>query len=440
MKPTRYNSLIAVPALLWLAALSGCDSIPFMGPDESEEPIPVHVDPALQSYEEPEKETGFLGLPKLNLDNLTMSSVNPFTEEESEVAKAKRLYHEGKVQEALHEFERILSERPTVEARMAYAKIQIDQGNRDEAQRQIQTVLAVDPGNPHAQAGMGTLMLDRGKLEEALSIFERALAADPDIADAHLGIGDIYKEWGGYALAAERYEEVVKLEPGSFEGHYKLGLMYQNLNRLPTAINAYLTALVIKPDSFKANLHVAAAYLQVDQPDQALPYAQTASQLDRRSQEAWANLGATYAALERYPEAVKAYKNAVEYGPLQEPIMLNLANALLKDGRYHQAANTLDALLRTNPSASGYSRMGYTLFKLRKFDDSLSFYERALDLDKEHIASLNGVGVNLMFKFLDGNNEDRSLRERALESWKKSIQIDPEQNHIVDLIARYKNL
>ena len=281
-----------------------------------------------------------------------------------------------------------------------------------------------------------------GDLDAALRAFQQALEQDPDYTDAYLGIGDVYQKRGNLNAAAERYADARRLSPGRFETNYKLGLTYHLLQRVRDAVDLYLTALTVDPYNFEANANLATAYLQLDQPEAALPYAERAVRLNPESQPAYANLGAIYASMGRPEDAVIAYRNAADLGQLSPPIAVNLVNTLLDAGRPQRAVNTLETLIRTDPQprASYQERLGYAHFKLGNYDQSLQAYQHALDLAPDDIAALNGLGVNLMTRYIRNDRGSTDTRDRAIEAWRRSLRIDAEQPRIIDLIARYRRL
>lgn len=282
----------------------------------------------------------------------------------------------------------------------------------------------------------------QGMLEAALVTFEKVLADNPREITAHIGIGDIHEARGDYRAASERYAVAKRIDPTNFKATYKLGLMYHLLDRVGDAIDEYLQALTIEPGSFQANLNVATAYLQFGRPKLGLSYGRKAAQLRPSSQTAQANLGALLAATGDYQAAVEHYRTAAELGPISPELALNMAEALNRAGRYQRAVNTLRVLTQgaasDNPEV--YERLGYAHFKLRQYRPSLRAYDRALDLDPDNVPALNGKGVNLMTLYLQGGRNDASLRDRALEAWRRSVRLDGEQRRIIDLIARYRKL
>ncbi len=276
-----------------------------------------------------------------------------------------------------------------------------------------------------------------GDLAQALALFNQALEADPNSLPAHMGIGGIHESKGDYAKAAEQYEAARAIAPNDFSANYKVGLMYQLLDRLREAVQAYLSALSIKPEDFNANLNVATAYLQLNQPALALPYAQKAVRIDPRSQNAMVNLGAIYSTLGKHGEAVDAYRSAASLGDLSTPIAVNLVASLIKIDKISRAENTLTTMLQLHPEdARLHERMGYVKFKLGSYDESAAAYQHALKLAPNDTASLNGLGAVHMTRFLL-NRDDFPSRDKAVAAWRKSVQIDPAQPRILDLINRY---
>ena len=123
------------------------------------------------------------------------------------------------------------------------------------------------------------------------------------------------------------------------------------LDRLTDSVRAYLRARSIQPNDFDANLNLATAYLQLNEPRQSLPYARRAVAVDPKNGPARINLGAVYAALDRHNDAVLEYQSAAELMELSPPLLLNMADSLGKAGRHQEMVNTLDRLLRIEPSA-----------------------------------------------------------------------------------------
>ncbi len=288
---------------------------------------------------------------------------------------------------------------------------------------------------PLAQA---QVLREQGLKDQALAAFERAIAVNPELTVAYMGAGDLYREKGDYPTAQARYERAAALEPRNFDAQYSNGLMLQLLNRLAEAVQAYLNALTIKPEDFKSNLNLATAYLQLGEPAQGLPYAEKAVTLEPDDASARVNLGAIYSALNRHADAVTEYQQASELTELTSPLLLNLAASLGRTGRFEEMLNTLDQLLKIEPSAGAHERKGYAYFKLRRYNEALDSYRAALTLDADYYPALNGVGVCMLNTWIWSSYDDMEAQREAMKALRRSLQIEPKQPQIVELVTKYQ--
>ncbi|MEM1353873.1 MAG: tetratricopeptide repeat protein [Planctomycetota bacterium] len=291
--------------------------------------------------------------------------------------------------------------------------------------------------------GQANIYLEQGLTDSAFAAFGLALEENPRLVVAHLGIGDIYKDRGNYQLASVRYELSAAYEPNNFDAHYNLGICKQVLGDLPYAIKSYLRAIAIDPDSSEANRDLASAYLQDNKAGLATAYAERAVELDAESYAAWANLGFIYIRTGRFEEAVDAFRTASEMaGPDDDvaPVLLGLADAHIRVGNYVRAQNVLNSLIRNSPSSTAYERMGVSFFKLRRYEDALDNFQEALKLDPADTAALNGQGVAYMTLYIEGGRDNTWQRDQAIQSWRESLEIDPNQEAIKGLLARYSNI
>ena len=89
-------------------------------------------------------------------------------------------------------------------------------GREDEASKVFQRVLALDPGNAHALAGLGTLALNRNALPEAEELLERAKeAGDERYSCPYEGLGLLFLRQGKDEEAAAHFEEAIERNPGA---------------------------------------------------------------------------------------------------------------------------------------------------------------------------------------------------------------------------------
>jgi tetratricopeptide (TPR) repeat protein len=287
------------------------------------------------------------------------------------------------------------------------------------------------------QLEMAETAKEEGDYDEALRLFQDLLAENPTITTAYLGIGDIYMVKEDYAKAEPAYGRAARLEPESFDAQFGHGLALQMLRRFVEAVRAYQRALDIRPADMKANLNLATVFLQMNQPERAVRLAERAVEANPASGPARANLGAIYEKLGRYAEAVDAYDAALELMGNEPRLMMNQINVLTRQKRYREAANTALALVKIEPSAEAYERLGWCYFKLKEYEKSLEAYRTAVDIDPTYWPALNGVGVNALNAWLLSDRQDKQAKLEARDAFRRSLRVRPDQQRVIKLLLNY---
>ncbi len=276
---------------------------------------------------------------------------------------------------------------------------------------------------------------DSGNYVAALEMFQDILAENPTITTAYLGIGDILLIKREYAKAEPAFARAAKLEPRNFDAQYGHGLALQMLSRFVEAVRAYQRSLTINPESLKANLSIATTYLQMDEARSAVVFAERAVQIDPASGAARVNLGASYEKLGRNADAIEQYFTAMELVEDTPPLMMNLINVLALERRYQEAVNTAENLVKVQPSANAYERLGWCYFRLSDYSRSMAAYREAVKLDPQHWQSWNGVGVNAINTWLLSKKRDTSAANEAREAFRRSLRINGDQPKLILLMS-----
>lgn len=286
-------------------------------------------------------------------------------------------------------------------------------------------------------AELATRLKNEGLVDQALREFERAIEINPTMTTAYMGAGDIYRERGDFEGAEKHYGDAARVSPNEFDPNYWHGHALQMLNRITEAVRAYLRALAIRPDDFNANLNLATAYLQLGEDAQAVIYAERAVRINASDGPARVNLGAAYANAGRHGEAIEQYEAAAELMPLTPELLLNLAESLGKVGRHQEMAGTIREVLRQSPSAMAQERLGSALFRMREYDDAIEAFRGATRMDPNHYPAWNGIGVCLLNRYVWSNKSDLVALDEARNALRRSLQIERNQPRIAELLTRY---
>jgi tetratricopeptide (TPR) repeat protein len=144
---------------------------------------------------------------------------------------------QGKWDEAESDYRKILEEKPRYPgihfrlARLLLSKPNPPAGFQDQAKRELQQELEIDPANAGAEYVLGELARQAGDFDEAVKHFTRATQFDPNFGEAYLGLGVSLSSEKRFADAIAPLEMAVKLLPSNPAAHYSLGTAYSRTGR-----------------------------------------------------------------------------------------------------------------------------------------------------------------------------------------------------------------
>jgi tetratricopeptide (TPR) repeat protein len=144
---------------------------------------------------------------------------------------------QGKWDQAERDYHKILEQNPRYPgihfrlARLILSKPNPPADFTDQAKKELQQELAIDPTNAGAEYVMGELARQAQDLPEAIKHFTKASELDPNFADAYLGLGMSLLAQKNYADAVAPLEKAVKIQPANPAGHYSLATAYARTGR-----------------------------------------------------------------------------------------------------------------------------------------------------------------------------------------------------------------
>jgi tetratricopeptide (TPR) repeat protein len=150
---------------------------------------------------------------------------------------AEALEVEGRWDEAVVEYRRILEINPMLPGmharlgRALLAKPQPSQTEVDQAKKNFEEELEIDPRNAAAEYVLGQLAADSNDSATAIRHFSRATKLDSSFAEAYLGLGTSLNSAKQFAEAIPALEVYEKLAPDSPTGHYQLAFAYAGAGR-----------------------------------------------------------------------------------------------------------------------------------------------------------------------------------------------------------------
>jgi len=104
----------------------------------------------------------------------------------------------------------------------------------------------VTPAEEHFNRGV--TYHNEGRLDEAIREYQAALRVNPNYAETHYNLGLAYRQQGRLDEAIHEYEAALRINPDDVESHLNLGMAYGEQGRLNDAIRECQVALRINPD------------------------------------------------------------------------------------------------------------------------------------------------------------------------------------------------
>jgi len=150
---------------------------------------------------------------------------------------AEALEVQQKWDEAAGEYRRILEINPFlpgIHARLGRALIAKPQPSSEaveQAKKNFEEELEIDPRNASAEYVLGEVAKNANDSSAAIRHFSRATKLDADFAEAYLGLGTALVSAKRFAEAIPPLEMYEKLAPDSPTGHFQLALAYSGVGR-----------------------------------------------------------------------------------------------------------------------------------------------------------------------------------------------------------------
>ena len=142
-----------------------------------------------------------------------------------------------------------------------------------EAVREFQTAVQIDPKNAEANLLLGLTLANTGDLEGAVQYSLAAVQLKPSYS-GYNNLGLIYANQGKYDKAVDAFKNAVSINPRSYEAWYRLGQVYAQSLDFQKAQEAYEKTIELNPNAAGAYQGLGSAYYWSGNTEAA--YAQVA--------------------------------------------------------------------------------------------------------------------------------------------------------------------
>ena len=179
---------------------------------------------------------------------------------------------------AIAEYQRAIKEDPANadEAHYRIGMLSNKLGNTEGAAKEFQAALQANPHHTEARQALAAFYLNRGvsarqqkRFDEAIRELQEAVTVDPGSSTAHLELGQAYEESGRGTEAVQEYQAAVNADPQNVSAQLRLGQGYNAQKHYAQAVPAFKAVLESNPDRAEAYAGLGVAYFHLGQKDEA---------------------------------------------------------------------------------------------------------------------------------------------------------------------------
>lgn len=165
------------------------------------------------------------------------------------------------------------------------------EGNIDEAIREYEAALKLDPDNTNVLNSLGVCFAAKNELDSALEFFRKSAQTDPLEAMPVYNEGLVHevKEEGEKAI--EAFEKAMALNPESFEISFHAGKVYMDFDEMEKALFLLEKAHALKPEHGPALAFLAECLLMLEDFEKAFRFFRKAQQRMPWSPQVLSGLG-----------------------------------------------------------------------------------------------------------------------------------------------------
>ncbi|MEW6325904.1 MAG: tetratricopeptide repeat protein, partial [Nitrospirota bacterium] len=285
----------------------------------------------------------------------------------------------------------------------------------------------------------GVELNKRQQLDEAREQFARAVTLGPGVHKYHQAffITNLALRRGPQALAF--YQKLASQHPGSAAVHYWLGRWHLQGQSLEAAEREFQEAGRLAPDDEHAWISLGHVYLRMGRDDEALAAYRRANELAPRVAVVHAGLGTVHFNRKEFGQAEAEYNDALMLDPSLTEARYNLSLIYEQRGDIPQAVKQWRQLLEEDPNESrARERLARTYLAGGQYEDAVREYTMLSEVRQgsSEVFFALGEAQVLYAATLADRDQQRQLREAAIEAFQRTLELDPEHAQARRYLAR----
>lgn len=300
--------------------------------------------------------------------------------------------------------------------------VQLKLGQLEDALRQAERVLELDPENPRGYSLRAAVRSKQGQTQAALKDYKTAIDMSKDNPQLRfaslLSRGLLHNDLGQKEQAREDFKAASRLSPKNTTALYNLALMSYDLKKYQSAVLEFSKVLALEPENFRAFICRSNCHRQLGHYKRALKDMEKALTIGKGDSQTRNIHGLILYKLGRFGDAASSYEQSLELDPKNWEALRNRGDLNRALNKTKQALKDYSLAIKLKPNATElYIRRGDLLRQLRQWRESLADFNKALELDPKSVAALNNRG--LLYN-------EMKHPEDAFKDYNEAIKLSPE--------------
>ena len=345
-----------------------------------------------------------------------------------------RLYQSSKPLRAVEIYEKLLDrEGDSWELLLQVADLYSSLGRFDEAADRYTRLLKLDPSNRALQRQLAETYNHAGKQDEAIKILKGLMEVDGNDLEVIAALADVYLDNREYDEATFLYEQLLAKENNNPQIKLRIGIAYfgqvqRDSTFLPKAKVIFQEAAKGLSGDWRPLWYLGAIADMEKDDSLAFDYFLKVTKLQGGTIEAWWFVGTHYFDRNEHAHVVETMEKAKKLFPKDYRVYLLLGLSYSRLGNTTAAVENLRTSLKLNPDdVNTMGSLALTLDGMKKFEESDSLYEAALNLDPNDHLVQNNYSYSLA---------ERGLQlERALEMSTEAVKADSGNSSYLDTLG-----
>ncbi len=236
------------------------------------------------------------------------------------------------------------------DAQVAAAMKLVDLGNAHDAADQLRQLIATNPKNAEAHAGLAIALLALNQVPNALTEAQAGFDIDRHNELVRIARGMVYGKQARIQDALDEFHQAIKIDPKDVGAMVALSRYYISIDSLKPAEITLYQAQALNDKDVRSFLGLAELYERQHIPDLAIGQYEQAMKLDPNDERVHTSLAGLYLRTRKYNESAKEWLKVIAIDSNYADAYYQVGNLYFLGKQYANAAFYAERYVKLKPS------------------------------------------------------------------------------------------